>query len=167
MQVAEVMTRASVTESPSEALASAAARMWGQQTGSLLVVDGPALLGILTERDVLGAVARGFDLATTPVRAVMSAPVLTVLPSLAVDEAARLMSERWVRHLPVVEDGAVLGVVSQRDLLGALVGAGGDGAAEALVRERRLARLAAGTGGAAGAEDSADTDTGSVGGVGG
>ena len=138
------MTQASVTESPSEALASAAARMWGQQTGSLLVVDGPALLGIVTERDVLGAVARGFDLATTPVSAVMSAPVLTISPSLEVTEAARLMSQRWVRHLPVVEGGEVRGVVSQRDLLGALVGEGTGGDEESLVRERRLARLAGG-----------------------
>jgi CBS domain-containing protein len=69
VKVSDVMSRASVTESPADSLTAAADRMWAKQTGSLLVMDGEQLLGIITERDVMKAVARGDDLANTPVSA--------------------------------------------------------------------------------------------------
>jgi len=143
------MTRASVTESPADPLRAAANRMWSQQTGSLLVMDGPALLGIITERDVMKAVARGADLDATPVSAVMTKPVLTVSPDTSLHEAARHMATRWIRHLPVVDDGAIVGMVSQRDLCGVLAALGaepeaGQIPADELVRSRRLARIEAG-----------------------
>src|SRR5579872_4933832 len=96
------MTKASVTESPSDTLRDAANRMWAQQTGSLLVMDGDRLVGIITERDVMKAVARGSDLDATPVSAVMTRGVLTVAPDTSLHEAARHMATRWIRHLPVV-----------------------------------------------------------------
>lgn len=143
------MTRASVTESPSDSLRAAANRMWSQQTGSLLVMDGTSLLGIVTERDVMKAVARGADLDATPVSAVMTTSVLTVSPGTSLHEAARHMATRWIRHLPIVEGGEVVGMVSQRDLCGVLAALGaepeaGQIPADALVRERRLARIEAG-----------------------
>ena len=143
------MTRASVTESPADPLRAAANRMWSQQTGSLLVMDGPALLGIITERDVMKAVARGADLDATPVSAVMTKTVLTVSPDTSLHEAARHMATRWIRHLPVVDDGAIVGMVSQRDLCGVLAALGaepdaGEIPADELVRSRRLARIEAG-----------------------
>jgi CBS domain-containing protein len=146
MQVSEVMTRASVTESPSDSLRDAANRMWAQQTGSLLVMDGARLLGIVTERDVMKAVARGADLDATPVSAVMTTQVLTVSPETSLHEAARHMANRWIRHLPVVVDGEVRGMVSQRDLCGVFAALGeeldgGSVAADDLVSERRLTRL--------------------------
>jgi CBS domain-containing protein len=149
MRVAEVMTRASVTESPADPLRAAANRMWSQQTGSLLVMDGPRLLGIVTERDVMKAVARGADLDATPVSAVMTTTVLTVSPDTSLHEAARHMATRWIRHLPVVDDGEVVGMVSQRDLCGVLAALGtepdsGQIPADELVRSRRLARIEAG-----------------------
>ncbi|MBV9096825.1 MAG: CBS domain-containing protein [Frankiaceae bacterium] len=149
MQVAEVMTRASVTESPSDPLRAAANRMWSQQTGSLLVMDGPRLLGIITERDVMKAVARGADLDATPVSAVMTSTVLTVSPDTSLHEAARHMATRWIRHLPVVDGGEVVGMVSQRDLCGVLAALGaepesGQIPADDLVRSRRLTRIEAG-----------------------
>jgi CBS domain-containing protein len=149
VQVAEIMTRASVTESPSDSLRAAANRMWSQQTGSLLVMDGTSLLGIVTERDVMKAVARGADLDATPVSAVMTTSVLTVSPGTSLHEAARHMATRWIRHLPIVEGGEVVGMVSQRDLCGVLAALGaepeaGQIPADALVRERRLARIEAG-----------------------
>src|SRR3954469_15912116 len=109
------MTRASITESPAESLRAAASRMWNQQTGSLLLMDGDQLLGIVTERDLMKAVARGDDLDATPVSAVMTRTVLTVTPDTPVDEAARHMATRWIRHLPVMDDGQLVGMVSQRD----------------------------------------------------
>lgn len=146
MHVSDVMTKASVTESSTETLKSAAAQMWGQQTGSLLVMDGNVLIGILTERDVMKAVARGLDVATTPVSEVMTTSVLTVSPLTSLHEAARHMASRWIRHLPVVEDGKVVGVVSQRDLVGIFAALSKDPdavelASDELVRERRLVRI--------------------------
>jgi len=122
MQVAEVMNRANISESGAATLRDAAARMWKQQTGSLVVIEGSDLVGILTERDIMKAVARGDDLDQTPVSAVMTRSVLTVGPDTSIEEAARHMATRWIRHLPVVSDGALVGMVSQRDLCGVLAG---------------------------------------------
>lgn len=149
MNVADVMTRASVTESPADRLRDAASRMWKQQTGSLLVMDGDRLVGIVTERDVMKAVAAGADLDATPVSAVMTREVLTVAPDTSLHDAARHMATRWIRHLPVVVEGRVVGMCSQRDLCGVLAALGGAGdaatiRADELVRERRLARIEAG-----------------------
>jgi len=146
MIVSDIMTRASVTDSPGETLQFAANRMWRQQTGSLLIVDGEALVGIITERDLMRAVARGYDVSTTTVAEVMSKDVEVVGARTTVHEAARLMAARWIRHLPVVEDGRLLGVVSQRDLVGVFAAldphpVGIELASDELVRERRLVRI--------------------------
>ena len=146
MRVADVMTNASVTESPSDSLRSAADTMWRQQTGSLLVMDAEELVGIITERDVMKAVAQGKDVDTTPVSDVMTKDVLTISPDTTAHEAARHMAARWIRHLPVVEGGRVVGLVSQRDLVGifAALVQDPDGVQldnESLVRSMRLARI--------------------------
>jgi signal-transduction protein with cAMP-binding, CBS, and nucleotidyltransferase domain len=140
------MTEASVTDSAADPLRAAARRMWEQQTGSLLIMDGDDLLGIVTERDIMKAVARGHDVETTPVSAIMSKDVLTVEPHTSLHEAARHMAARWIRHLPVVEDGQVIGMVSQRDLIGVLAALDPDPvgvvlASDELVRTRRLVRI--------------------------
>jgi CBS domain-containing protein len=144
--VAEIMTEASVTDAPRETLQSAANLMWRQQTGSLLIMDGDALVGILTERDLMRAVARGHDVAGTTVAEVMSKDVQHVPPTTTIHEAARLMAARWIRHLPIVEHGRVLGVVSQRDLVGVFAALDPDPrgielASDELVRSRRLVRI--------------------------
>jgi CBS domain-containing protein len=149
VNVSDVMSRASVTESQADSLTAAADRMWSKQTGSLLVMDGAKLLGIITERDVMKAVARGADLDATPVSAVMTTTVLTVAPDASLHEAARHMATRWIRHLPVVDGGEIVGMVSQRDLCGVLAALGaepeaGQILADDLVRSRRLARIEAG-----------------------
>lgn len=146
MRVADVMTNASVTESPTDSLRSAAETMWRQQTGSLLVMDGDDLVGIITERDVMKAVAQRKDVDGTTVSDVMTRDVLTISPDTTAHEAARHMASRWIRHLPVVDGGSVVGVVSQRDLVGifAALVQDPDGVqldSDTLVRERRLARI--------------------------
>lgn len=146
MQVREVMTEATVTDSPSDTLRSAAERMWRNQTGSLLVMDDGRLAGIITERDVLRAVALGADLATCTVDEAMTTEVYTVPPDMELREAAREMAARWIRHLPVVQAGQVLGMVSMRDVTGvfAALAAGPvrvEHEFDQLVRERRLARI--------------------------
>ncbi|HEX5493786.1 MAG TPA: CBS domain-containing protein [Mycobacteriales bacterium] len=149
MQVADVMTSVRVSGSPSGTLRDAAARMWEQQTGSLLVMDGDHLLGIVTERDVVRAVAQGGNVDTATVGEIMTPDVFTVPPDMALYEAARLMVSRWVRHLPVVDSDEVVGVLSLRDLVAVLAAMGRETddvrlPADELVRSRRLARIEAG-----------------------
>ena len=146
MQVKDVMTQAAITESPQDSIRSAAERMWRQQTGSLLVTEDGSLLGIITERDLLRAVALGADPDKTTIDDAMTAEVYTVRPEMPLQDAAREMAARWIRHLPVVEDGMLLGVVSMRDVTGVFAAmATGNVRVEhefdQLVRERRLARI--------------------------
>jgi CBS domain-containing protein len=150
MRISEVMTEAAVTDRPDDTLRQAAGKMREQQTGSLLVLDGQDLVGILTERDVLKAVATDTPL-DTPISEVMSKDLITVEPATSLREAARIMAERWIRHLPVLEAGRLVGIVSQRDLAGVLAGALNEPddlhrliEASVLPRERRLKRIEAG-----------------------
>jgi CBS domain-containing protein len=124
VQVSEIMNRTNLTESSRATLRDAASRMWKQQTGSLVITEGADILGIITERDIMKAVARGDDLDATPVSAVMTRSVLTVAPDTSVAEAAQHMATRWIRHLPVVSNGELVGMLSQRDLCGVLARTG-------------------------------------------
>jgi len=147
VRISAIMTRAALTDRPDDDLAAAARKMWEQQTGSLLVLEGEELVGIITERDVLRAVATGTPL-DTPVSELMSRDLITVEPGTSLREAARIMTEKWIRHLPVLEAGRLVGVVSQRDLAGVLAGALNEPEdlhrlieSSGLVRERRLRRI--------------------------
>ncbi len=151
MKVSEIMTKATVTDAAQDTLAEAAARMWNAQTGSLLVMEGEQLLGIVTERDVLRAIAHGMDPQQVPVKDLMRTDVITVGPQTTLKEAAKLMATKWIRHLPVVEGSKVVGILSQRDLTGVLAEALHEPEAlhqlveaSALIRYRRLKRIEAG-----------------------
>jgi CBS domain-containing protein len=148
MNVSQIMTEAAVTNRQDESLADAARNMWQQQTGSLLVMDGDELLGIITERDILKAAATGVPLEGTRVSDAMAKDVITIHPTASLREAARVMTDKLIRHLPVVEKGSVVGILSQRDLAGVLATALQEpDALEQLVdaselaRERRLQRV--------------------------
>lgn len=148
MRVSEIMTNAAVIDQPDDTLAEAARKMWQQQTGSLLVIDGEDLVGIVTERDILKAVATGVPLDDTRISQVMSKDLVTVGPGTSLREAAKIMDERWIRHLPVLDNGKLVGIISQRDLSGVLAGALNEPdaltqliEASELARERRLKRI--------------------------
>jgi CBS domain-containing protein len=148
MRVSEIMTKAAVIDQPGDTLVEAARKMWEQQTGSLLVLDGADLVGILTERDILKAVATGTALEDTRISQVMSKDLISVGPGTSLREAAKIMADRWIRHLPVLDEGKLVGVLSQRDLAGVLAGALNEPEAlhqlveaSELVRERRLKRI--------------------------
>ncbi len=148
MRVSEIMTNAAVTDQSDDTLVEAARKMWKQQTGSLLVVDGEELVGIVTERDILKAVANGISLNETRISEVMSKDLMTVGPGTSLREAAKVMADKWIRHLPVLDGGKLVGVLSQRDLAGVLAGALNEPEAlqqlvesSELVRERRLKRI--------------------------
>jgi len=148
MRVSEIMTNAAVIDQADDTLAEAARKMWQQQTGSLLVMEGEDLVGIVTERDVLKAVAAGVKLDETRVSEVMTKDLVTVGPGTSLREAAKIMTDRWIRHLPVLDSGKLVGVMSQRDLAGVLAGALNEPEAlqqlveaSELARERRLKRI--------------------------
>ena len=93
-------------------------RMVQENIGSLLVTDGGETAGIVTERDYLRRVAlEGRTDRDTPVREIMSTPLIVVTPETTVDECMALMTERRIRHLPVVDEHEVVGLVSIGDLV--------------------------------------------------
>jgi CBS domain-containing protein len=86
--------------------------------GALLVTDGEEIAGIFTERDYLRRIAvEGRTSRDTCVREVMSSPVICVTPETGVDESMALMTDRRIRHAPVVENGALIGMISIGDLV--------------------------------------------------
>jgi signal-transduction protein with cAMP-binding, CBS, and nucleotidyltransferase domain len=96
----------------------AAQRMVDLNVGSLLVTSHGEIAGIVTERDYLRHVAReGCTERDTPVREIMSSPLMVVTPETTIDECMALMTDRRVRHLPVVSGGQVVGVVSIGDVV--------------------------------------------------
>lgn len=121
MQLGDLVGDAPYLCGPDTTLLEAAGAMEGSDLGSLAVVEGRELLGLVTERDIRRAVAAGTDLET-PVSKVMSGDPDTFDPDLDVWDAASWIAESGYRHLPIVgDDGDLLGVVSIRDLLKALV----------------------------------------------
>ena len=96
--------------------------MAAKSIGAVLVLRGDALSGIVSERDYARKVVlQGRSSADTPVSAIMTAQVLTVGPDTSVPACMRLVTEHRIRHLPVVEDGRVVGVVSIGDLVKAVM----------------------------------------------
>lgn len=89
--------------------------------GALVVLHGTSMVGVLSERDVVMHVALGVDLDHLEVGEVMQGDVVTVTGDETIVEAARVMVGAGVRHLPVLVDGGVAGMVSARDVLAALV----------------------------------------------
>jgi CBS domain-containing protein len=118
MKVSDLQHQQLFTAQADESLDVAADRMNWHQVGALPVLDGQHLAGLITERDLTAALAEGADPATTPVSDYMT-PAPTVLqPDSELADAAHLMLELGIRHLPVVRAGRLVGVLSMRDVLG-------------------------------------------------
>ena len=101
-----------------EPVIEAVKRMVDAGVGSLLVTEGGKITGIFTERDYLRRMTlEGRDDEATAVRDVMSSPLIVVTLTTAIDECMALMTDRRIRHLPVVEGGDVVGVVSIGDVV--------------------------------------------------
>jgi CBS domain-containing protein len=120
-RIADVMSLRVVSVRPDETVQLAIARMLEENVGSVAICEGNRLVGIFTERDVLRLAGDGGRLAELRVRDVMTTAVVTVSPDDDVVAAAHLMGERRVRHLPVVQDGNVLGVLGIREVMRTLV----------------------------------------------
>lgn len=115
--VRELMTPGVETVSPSQPLREAAQMMKAGDFGSMPVVEGDRLVGVLTDRDiVVRAVAAGLDTSSTRVSEVASREPVVVAADQDLDAALELMAEHRVRRLPVVDDGRLVGVLSQADV---------------------------------------------------
>jgi CBS domain-containing protein len=116
-QLRDIMTRQVQTASADQPVAEVTGMMVRARVGSAVVLDGPWLAGILTERDVLRAAASGSDLTRSPVSAWMTRNPMTATPETTIEKAADMMLTNGFRHLPVVEGRELKGVVSIRDVL--------------------------------------------------
>jgi CBS domain-containing protein len=113
--VADLMVRDVLTVEPSDTIGEAAEKMNEANVGAVVVVeDMVRIVGIVTERDLLRAVASRARAAEARVRQWMTESPLTIEPDTTVEEAANIMFDNNFRHLPVVKDGRPLGIVSLR-----------------------------------------------------
>ena len=115
--VSELMTEDVLTATPSETIADVSARMGDRKVGSIVVVDGTRPVGILTERDMIKVAASGTDTSIAKVSEWMTENPDTVDPDVDVDDAFHRLTEHGYRHMPVVDDGKLVGIVSLRDLV--------------------------------------------------
>jgi CBS domain-containing protein len=107
---------------PGAAVLEAIRLMAERHVGALLVMEGATLSGIVSERDYARKVIlMGRSSADTPVRDIMTGAVITVEPETSVEKCMQIMTERRVRHLPVIEGGRVVGMISIGDLVKAVI----------------------------------------------
>lgn len=117
-QLLEGRTRALATIAPTDSVLAAVKLMAEQNIGALLVVENGKLAGIVSERDYARKVIlHGKTADETPVRDIMSARVTCVQPENTVEECMALMTEKRIRHLPVIEKDKLLGMLSIGDLV--------------------------------------------------
>jgi CBS domain-containing protein len=108
--------------SPEAPVIDAIRMMAERRVGALLVMEGACLAGILSERDYARKIVlQGRSSKDTPVRDIMSAEVVSVSPQHNTDQCMQLVTDSRIRHLPVVEDGQVIGVISIGDLVKAVI----------------------------------------------
>jgi len=118
MRVAQFMQRDVVTVDQGMSFADAAKIMRGRKISALVIKDGDAPAGIVTERDCVTLLAEGADPAAVTLSARMSTDLITCAPETDIGEATRTMAEHEIRHLPVVDRGKLVGIVSMRDAAG-------------------------------------------------
>jgi CBS domain-containing protein len=119
--VAGVMSTQVVSVEPDATVGEAIARMMEAHVGAVAVCERSRLVGIFTERDVLRLASEGVDFRDERVGDVMTASPVVASPDLRIVDAAEIMGERKIRHLPVVEGENLLGMIGIRDVLRTLV----------------------------------------------
>ena len=106
------------TIGPDATLSEAVAKLGEKRIGALPVVENDQVIGIISERDVIYCLRdRGADVLQWPVSRVMTAPAITAEPSMSVMTAMAMMTQRRIRHLPVLQRGELAGIVSIGDLV--------------------------------------------------
>ena len=119
MKVSDLHQHELYTAQADETLDEAADRMNWHLVGALPVFEGQRLVGIITERDLIAAIAEGADASTTPVSDYMTPGPEVLGPDSELSDAAQVMLELGIRHLPILQRGRLVGVLSMRDLLDA------------------------------------------------
>lgn len=117
MQVSEIMSTDLVTVGPEYNVADVASLMRSKRIGSVIVLEDDRVLGILTERDILGVVGSGEDPKNVAAHEALTDDLVTIGPDAPIEEAAQEMVRAGVRHLPVISERDLLGIVSMRDLV--------------------------------------------------
>lgn len=116
--VREIMTKPVITVPSSEPVITAVKEMVNHDIGAVVVVSNEIPVGIITERDVLKRVVlERRDPQTTPCQEVMSKPLITVRPETPLGEALSVMKKNGIRRLPVVEQGKLIGIVTEKDII--------------------------------------------------
>jgi CBS domain-containing protein len=116
--LSDILRPTFITVAPEDTLGEVAEKMMSQNVGAVIVKDFGRLIGILTERDMLRAMASRMHTSEARVRQWMTPDPITAAPDMPLDEAAKVMLDHGFRHLPVVDGESVLGVVSLRRVLG-------------------------------------------------
>jgi CBS domain-containing protein len=116
MRVAEVMTKGVKTVESGRTFEDSLTLMVANDIGCVVVTEEGSPVGIFTERDVLRRAAQGQERLQLAMKDVMSKPLVTVAPTATIWEAMESMSASKVRHLPVVDGGALVGILTQRDM---------------------------------------------------
>jgi PAS domain S-box-containing protein len=125
LEVADVMSKDVATISPNETVVSAAKMMSEKKISCMVIMDNETVAGILTETDVLTRVAgKGKDFYQTKLGQIMSCPVESVRSDLSVLDAAKIMGEKHIKRLPILDGGKLAGIVTQTDLVRALTSYG-------------------------------------------
>lgn len=114
----EIVAPNFITVAPEDTLGEVAEKMNRQNVGAVIVKDHGRLIGILTERDMLRAMAARVHTSDARVRQFMTADPITAASDMDLEDAAKVMLDNGFRHLPVVDGSNVLGVVSLRRVLG-------------------------------------------------
>jgi CBS domain-containing protein len=117
MEVSEIMSKDLVTVGPEYNVADVASLMRSRRIGSVIVLEDDRVLGILTERDILGVVGSGEDPKNVAAHEALTDDVITIGPDAPVEVAAGEMVRAGVRHLPVISEQGLIGIVSMRDLV--------------------------------------------------
>jgi CBS domain-containing protein len=115
--VYDLMAKSIVSGDPRQSLVEAAAQMRANHISALAILEGKAIVGIVTERDLMSAIADGRDPAATHVSQYMTHSPRTIEADKLAAEAATIMVKHRVRHLPVTDEGRLIGFLSARDLL--------------------------------------------------
>ncbi len=136
LPVKEIMTREVCKGTKDESVLNASRKMLKFGVGSIVVVENNTPVGIVTEKDILEkVVARNKTPAEVMLEEIMTFPLITVKPTTSIREATNIMLKRGIRRLPVIDDGNLIGIVTDTDILSVSLDIG---ELMALVRERSL-----------------------------
>ncbi len=115
-ELRDIMTEDVLTVAPEDTLGEVATKMVERSVGSVVVADFGRIIGVLTERDIMRAVAARTHSSDARVREWMTADPITASAGSSVEDAAQTMFDNGFRHLPVVEGDHAIGIVSIRDV---------------------------------------------------